>query len=442
MPFYENLKAKNAISTILLLTAIIFAMSCKECPTEPGDEVNDFALDYAGPSFVSLAFGISGSGKRNYSIQRDSLIVLTGTLHSEDTIVTDWNAEPGTTYRYRLLVKDHSETIDKSDWLSVTTMDTTSHDFTWIVDVLGENGIFWDVWAFAEDNVWAVGFVYPKWGDSEVHNCYKWDGSQWLPQGIISNYWKVHLYSIFTFSENDIWANSSYPQHSTDSIYYLYHLYDMGLDVEPINDCWGTSSNDMYFVGNSGTIVHYDGQSFTKMTSPTDRDLLHIDGCVDSQTGETRMWAGGWSYSESGSLIEYKDGKWELIWDEGNYRDSESDFFGIGGIFIPNDKYVIINVGEYSMAHTEIHRQDDFNSYCLTYSDIHGSRSIYGNAINDFFEVGDGHIIHYNGKTTKKWDSASSNYRLRGINQTGDTVFIVGENMINQNAIVIRGKRQ
>ncbi|MFA4921790.1 MAG: hypothetical protein WC611_06665 [Candidatus Neomarinimicrobiota bacterium] len=437
----NNLKAKTAMTTILLIAVLICAMSCKECPTEPDYEVDFFTLDYAGPSFVSLAFGISGSGKRNYSIQRDSLIVLTGILHGEDTIVTDWNDEPSTAYRYRLLIKDGGETVDKSDWLSVTTMDTTSHDFTWIVDVLGENGIFWDVWAFAGNNVWAVGKYERTWDDSESFSLAKWDGQTWTNHYIAWTWLPIQC--IFAFSPNDVWCWAGYPAHHNGNDWYIYTETNSDFPFgTQYNDCWGPNTNDIYFVGNGGAIVHYDGQSFTKMTSPTDRDLLHIDGCMDSQTGETRMWAGGWSYSESGSLIEYKDGKWELIWDEGNYRDSESDFFGIGGIFIPNDKYVIINVGEYSMAHTEIHRQDDFNSYCLTYSDIHGSRSIYGNAINDFFEVGDGHIIHYNGKTTKKWDSASSNYRLRGINQTGDTVFIVGENMINQNAIVIRGKRQ
>ncbi|MFQ6608684.1 MAG: hypothetical protein ACE5EE_09125, partial [Fidelibacterota bacterium] len=33
-------------------------------------------------------------------------------------------------------------------------LDTTSHDFVWDVDTLGESGVLWDVWAFDENNVW------------------------------------------------------------------------------------------------------------------------------------------------------------------------------------------------------------------------------------------------------------------------------------------------
>ncbi|MFA4906719.1 MAG: hypothetical protein WC602_00420 [archaeon] len=432
--------------TVTVFSAIVLTtlMSCRECPTEPQNEGKDFALDYAGPSFVSLSFSISGSGKRNYAIQRDSLIVLTGTLFGEDTIVTDWNAEPSKTFRYRLLVKDHGETIDKSEWLSVTTMDTTSHDFTWTIDVLGENGTFWDVWAFAENNVWAVGFVYPEWAGSEVHNCYKWDGTQWLPQDIISNYWKVHIYSILAFNEYDIWANSSYPQHSTDSTYYLYHLGDMGLDVGPINDCWGKSSNDMYFVGNGGTIVHYDGQSFTKMANPTDRKLRHVDGCVDSQTGEVRMWAGGWESTGWGSLVKFENSQWSLVWDADHQFYPDQNYLDVGGIYIPNDKYIFVEVGGIENNILVIHSQKYFNDYHILYSkDIAGATlKIRGNAINDFFVVGDHRIIHYNGRTFYFYTDIFENFRLLGVFQISDFVFIVGEEFSSQKAIVIRGERQ
>jgi len=443
MPSDNNLKAKTAMFTIFLILTTALAMSCRECPTEPQNEGKDFALDYAGPSFVSLSFSISGSGKRNYAIQRDSLIVLTGTLSGEDTIVTDWNAEPSTTYRYRLLVKDHGETIDKSEWLSVTTMDTTSHDFTWTIDILGENGTLWDVWAFAENNVWAVGNVYPKWGGSEVHNCYKWDGSQWLIHDIISNYWKLEIHSFFAFSENDNWANSYIPCRSTDTTYYAFHLPDMGLDVGPIYDCWGTSSNDMYFVGSGGTIVHYDGQSFTKMANPTDRKLRHVDGCVDSQTGEVRMWAGGWESTGWGSLIKFENNQWDLIWDSDHQFYKDQNYLDVAGIFVPNYKYIIVEVGGIENNILVIHNQKYFDDYHILYTNTFGATyKVSGNAINDFFAVGNDRIVHYNGRTFSINTEICENFRLLSVFQIDDSVYIVGFEKGSQKAIAIRGERQ
>jgi len=101
MPSDNTRILTKVIFTVLILSAVFLAISCKECPTEPKplDYETKLLLDYAGPSFVSLYFSISDSGKtREYIIQRDTSIVLTGTLQGADTIVTDWAAEPSTTY--------------------------------------------------------------------------------------------------------------------------------------------------------------------------------------------------------------------------------------------------------------------------------------------------------------------------------------------------------
>ena len=41
---------------------------------------------------------------------------------------------------------------------------------------------------------------------------------------------------------------------------------------------WGTSPTDVYAVGLGGTIVHYDGSSWSPMDSGTDRELWQVWG--------------------------------------------------------------------------------------------------------------------------------------------------------------------
>ena len=41
------------------------------------------------------------------------------------------------------------------------------------------------------------------------------------------------------------------------------------LPTNTLNDVWGNSENDVYAVGNRGTILHYDGATWSKMNSGT-----------------------------------------------------------------------------------------------------------------------------------------------------------------------------
>ncbi|MFC1591428.1 DUF4372 domain-containing protein [Thermodesulfobacteriota bacterium] len=45
-----------------------------------------------------------------------------------------------------------------------------------------------------------------------------------------------------------------------------------------LNSVWGTSDSNVYAVGDEGTILHYDGSSWSSVESPTDYDLNAIAG--------------------------------------------------------------------------------------------------------------------------------------------------------------------
>ncbi|PIU18020.1 MAG: hypothetical protein COT16_03540 [Elusimicrobia bacterium CG08_land_8_20_14_0_20_44_26] len=420
--------------TVTVFSAIVLTtlMSCRECPTEPQNEGKDFALDYAGPSFVSLSFSISGSGKRNYAIQRDSLIVLTGTLFGEDTIVTDWNAEPATTYRYRLLVKDHGETIDKSEWLSVTTMDTTSHDFTWEKIVLCNGGGYLeDVEIVDENNVWVVGEFIPEPDTGGYSpNAAHWDGNSWTLKQIK---YGATIYDILVFSDNDIWVSSGLPYHWDGQRWTLYHLWDMGVLSEsdhPVYWMWGSSSSNMYFIGE-GTVVHYDGKTFKKIEDIPDYNYYRINGIFDQVTNQTRIWIGAISIEVQGGALIYFDGQnWTTIWDRDNRYYPDPVYSTVGASWIPNNcKYLLFYIGGAVDGIFSIHNINIFDDYTYSVSvNLGAIRRIDGNGMNDFFAVGDfNNVIHYNGKTFHNYSElrGDSHSRYVSVAQKGDVVYIV-----------------
>jgi len=172
--------------------------------------------------------------------------------------------------------------------------DTTSHNFVWEIDTLGLYGSYLnDVWVVDENNIWVVGSIYIADPDSsfdgsgrEMFNAAHWDGKQWNLVLIVN---PDPLCSIFYFNDNDIWVtNYGFPIHGDGDNWKMYHLQNMGLDVCVGYGIWASSSSNIYFVGDFGSIVHYDGSTFRKTTSGTDTPIIDICG-----TDANHIWATG-----------------------------------------------------------------------------------------------------------------------------------------------------
>jgi hypothetical protein len=59
---------------------------------------------------------------------------------------------------------------------------------------------------------------------------------------------------------------------------------------------WGTSSRDYFAVGEGGVIIHYDGEQWTTMTSPTSNYLYGVWG-----TSSANVYAVG----DNGTILHY-----------------------------------------------------------------------------------------------------------------------------------------
>ncbi|KPA09952.1 F-box associated region domain protein [Candidatus Magnetomorum sp. HK-1] len=96
-----------------------------------------------------------------------------------------------------------------------------------------------------------------------------YDGSTWSVQ---TSGTTTHLNQILCFSTNAVFAKGD-----NEILYYdgSWSIYTAANTVQAL---WGNSATDVYAVGNSGKIYHFDGSSWSEMTSNTTQTLMDIWG--------------------------------------------------------------------------------------------------------------------------------------------------------------------
>ena len=325
--------------------------------------------------------------------------------------------------------------------------DTTSHNFIWEVDTLGIYGSYLnDVRIVDENNIWVVGYIRVPDPDSsfdgtgqETFNAANWNGEKWNLM-LIHN--SAPLYSIWYFDEDDIWVSSGFPKHCDGNDWTMYHLQNMGLDVS-VEHIWASSPTDIYFVGYQGSIVHYDGSSFTKMESGTDVNLTDVYGLDDEH-----IWVSGFNRSDGRSVLLFNDGSGFNIIYSYNVENGTS-FSVLSGkvesicawdnkLFIPTN---------YGLWRGSIKGEEGYFT-TWSYEIGHGiwPHCIRGNNSNDFFIVSDfGDVIHYNGISFKNYAGLELPSlhltKLFSVDSSENLVSAVGFTNTFQ-AIVYRGYRK
>ncbi|HOV23929.1 MAG TPA: hypothetical protein PL107_06650 [Candidatus Marinimicrobia bacterium] len=405
----NDLKSKNAMSIILLLTAIFFAMSCRECPTESENNIDLIVKDIFCTSVV-LKISLPYSGAVNtFALDRNDSTVATYTCSEDDTLIIDEGLTPATKYLYSVRFLKDGKTKSESDPVAVHTMNITSHDISyWDIDTLGISGGIYDLWIVSEDNIWAVGQIIAEDPDSsfdgsgeEWFNAAHWDGEKWNLIRILNT---ATLYSIWYFSESDIWVSSGFPKHWDGQQWTMYHFQDMGLGIEVSTEhIWASSPNNVYFVGWKGSIVHYNGSNFTKMESGTTcklEDVWGIDG--------NHIWAVGTESDNSRSVILFYNGKtWNTLHDTNNERKCWSN-----SVWTDNPYLLFLNGGSgrylFDLMQEKLSKYESAGEWF--------GYDIYGTAYNDIFTSNAGsEILHFNGSTWHLYTEFQNMYGVWGL---------------------------
>jgi hypothetical protein len=320
---------------------------------------------------------------------------------------------------------------DSCDTTKPSSNDTTSHDFIWTEYSIPEESNITGVWVFGQDSILLVG-RYLYW----------FDGVNFTkrnplipPSRPISG--ALADYTLFAHTPDDYWlVHGSIAFHVEGNTVTEYR-------PGSVNACWGTSSNDMFFVGNKGNINHFDGTKFTKMASPTTKNLRSVWG-----TSHNDVWACGFNSSTAETILLHYDG---TSWTEDEISVSKG-IYATGGFNVvwacdsANHKFV-------TTSGAILIRKTDNNSWRsdsgLVPNGLGGGEFIgispRGNTANDFMVIGGwGFTAHWNGKTWYKYnelfDYNNLNYGASGFHMKGNTACIVGDK--NGSSWIAIGRRK
>jgi len=429
----------------LLITALLLAVlqlqSCNK-PTEPDKPtIYPYKLTLEDASCTELWITIERDETINtidtVKLLKDNNYYATYPVAEKKQTVYVDTLLPGKEYLFTLFKGEEQ----LSYVTTLKTLDTTSHNFTWQTFEFGEHSssVLYDVAIIDENNIWAVGEIYMKDSlgnyDHNAYNAVHWDGQKWelkrimfytfCPQGTGSGSYPAR--AIFAFDGENIVISSG------SQIAYLKNGVQIKRECLPVsvNKIWGTSSNDIYIVGNGGNIAHWDGSSWKKIESGTNLDIFDIWGSKESQKqSEVICIASHLTTNLGKKVVKINGGSVEDITTKGLP-------WSLSGLwFIPKKRYYIAGDGLYYCKNLEDGwtRVTSLPSYYMT--------SIRGSNINDIFIVGAyGLLLHYNGFTWKSFQNTSYFNGAFGQIAIKDNRFIAVGSTVNGKAKILLGKR-
>jgi hypothetical protein len=441
---------------ILLNILLVSLISCNK-PTEPppppilDEPTLRLELDDAHCTEVWIKFTSAKLKTPNTLILKqynpnDDSLIHTINLITQDTLLHIDSLLPNKTYRYKAEAIENNKVYTTNE-LIVQTMDTTSHIFTFEMFTFGGeigSSVLYDVAIINKNNIWAVGDIWIKSDTSATgyikYNAVHWNGKEWKLHRIMFyticgqyNRTPYPAKAIFVFNENDIWIAMD-----GDQIARMNGTVQVSVECLPysfvINKIWGTSSNNLYVVGNLGNILHYNGKWWRRIESHTTLNIYDIWGDYNPKTNEWEILAVASDYPTSMNKEILK------IAGETVFKlPISSQMEPLYTVwFTPNKQYYVAGSGIYQKRLlTDLDWKNgptDITGFATT--------CIRGNNINDVFGVGAfGDFLHYNGVN---WESnyqepLLSNGAYGSVAIKGNLIAATGYN--NREAVILIGRR-
>ena len=363
-------------------------------------------------------------------------------LSNEDSLLFIDSLLPNQTYKFITTIE---QSKNKSNELSVTTLDTTSHNFTfqsWTFGTIG-NSVLYDVAIINENNIWAVGEIYVA--DTSIngytkYNAVHWDGNNWELKRILykGGFWTIR--TIFAFNEDDIWF-SAFVKY--DGQNFIELPIPSILTGWSINKLWGSSSSDLYAVGNNGNIAHYNGQSWQKIESRTTVNLYDVWGATDGKT----VWTCGENLDKT-AVLKIENNQANVVF-EGTFpmqqiKNRFSD--GLLSLWTDNNKFIYV-LSPYNLYRC-LNNTTGEGQELYPYNDYFKGAylKLRATAINNLFTSGNkSTIAHFNGVSWKIYNELRNEDQvLRGLDVYNNLIITVGnklENLAYDKAIIIAGKK-
>ena len=445
----------------LFLSAAILLLSILSCNTTEPPQQNKSSLELTladtscteawlklTTTNISLPAEVNLKRTDADSSSKDEIFFVS----TADTILYVDSLLPHTNYKYQASSIEHQVS---GNLLNITTMDTTSHNFTfqtWTFGGQAGSCTLYDVAIINENDIWAVGEIYllDSTGvpDPNAYNAVHWDGTQWELKRIYfptvcgsTSQTSYPAKAIFAFDDGEIWISSSGDKIAIlqDSVQINKFCLPWSF---PINKIWGTSSNDLYVVGNAGNIAHYQNGQWSRIESGTDLNIQDIYGAYNNQTGNYEILAVASDYGQSfeKQILSIQDND-QVISLSSDSNPAMEPLLSVW--FSPVREYYVVGSGIYQ-KHSLSDSLWENNLYDIT---TYATTSIEGNDINDVVGVGAfGDFVHFNGVSWKNdyQQPLLSNGSYTRVEVKGNLVVAVGSNQIsiNSEAVILMGRRQ
>jgi hypothetical protein len=320
--------------------------------------------------------------------------------------------------------------------------DTTSHNFTWQVERLGDGGssAFYDVAIVNDTLAYAVGEVYQRDStgavDPIMYNVARWNGRHWSTQRLYYRYPSINpVHSIIAFHADDIWFGIGSMIH-WDGVRYVEVEIPISIFPSIAKRMWGNSPADLYVVGNKGLMVHFDGSRWSPVPSGTTLPIQDIWGNRSASTGETEILAvAGDPYdSYDRRILKISGTNVTTLSDSGIAYTLKGTWFSATG------EYWVVGDGIYHKARSLNAPRWEGGPNTIT---PYLTNAIRGTAANDLFVVGAlGELLHFNGSTWVSYrdQTGVTTGQYYSVAFRGNLVVAVGYE--SSHAIVTIGRRQ
>jgi len=313
--------------------------------------------------------------------------------------------------------------------------------YTWTADTINRDQLtMWltAVWGLSSSDVYAVGH--------NVLGPYKmlhYDGKAWTPVALPQ--FTGELHDIFGFGPGDIYAvgahvftNPNPPPNFIDSSVILH--FDGSawvLQTLPARSrlvtIWGSSPNNIWTAGTSGTLFHFDGQAWSKIAMDSRLGFGDITGFA---ANDVYMLAGRYSGGDPAhdyDILFHYDGKdWQAL-DSASMADLDPHF---GPYRIGTVGSTLYSLGNRIFAYRNGQWQSESE---YTYGALQG---IYAVSATNAIVVGqNSQIFHYDGHSWLQLTGIiGPEWWLRGVWSTETETFIVGPGIGIRGSIILHGK--
>ena len=437
------------VSTVFLLVVFFcFNLGCRKgegpCTTCPPTYVPSIFLDTLSVDVTQILLRVRATdttGTARLALYRDSVLLYSGKPLRGDTTLLDTGLAVSHLYNYksyRITQNPGEVRLDSTTLMTLRTRDTTSHNFTWQVETLGDTtSSLYDVAIIDEHNIWVVGWFYLSDSLGPTYSPYytvaQWDGAMWRFYRLYffndactrPGYYPLMTRAVFTFGANNVWVAGAKFVARWNGTAFINHCPGGSF----FNKIWGEHDSSLYVGCNGGSITRYNGSSWqTIQSGVATLDILDIWGSVAESMVERQILCPTSSFFNVRRLYRIRaDNTVDTIAGVPGRQLSSVWFQSPWKIFACGDGVFIRGIDEtwWEIADTSVIPSN--------------TRRIRGVSPQDVFVVGPSGIVgHFNGLTMHRYTEVF-NAEYYSCDYNGRLLVAVGEK--NGRAVVLRGVR-